>query len=190
MQQNLCLQIRRRVRSAVMKSHSAEGDILVRAIASAFFDSKHGLQACAKGYLMTPVSYSVIAWYIKQDTDLKITGNFDSWHASGDGATVEQNTFRNLPACCQNEANDTPDLTSLLENQHNCKRFFTVLRCQDSNQQNAQQSEPYVIADLQTLIAGNQLHKVQDVLSQVRYLTVHPEEPAYQTEFNRLTTIP
>ena len=185
----LCLQVRRRLRSAVMKSHSTEGDILVRAVASAFFDSEHGLQACAKGYLMAPVSYSVVAWYIRRDTDLKFADDFDNWHANEDDAMIEQDSLRNLAANQQDEANGTPDLTSLLDNKHDCKRFFTVLRSQDSIQQTPQQLQPYVIADLQALIEGSQLQKVQDVLSQVQYLTVHPEDPAYQTEFNRLKTI-
>lgn len=184
-----CLQVRRRLRSAVMKSHSTEGDILVRAIASAFFDSEHGLQACAKGYLMAPVSYSVVAWHIRRHTDVKFADDFDNWHAlpNEDDAIIEQDDLRNRIANCQDIKNDLPDLTSLIEKQHDCKRFFTVLRSQDKNQQTPQQSQPYVIPDLQALIEGNQLQKVQDVLSKVQYLAVHPEDPAYQTEFNRLT---
>ena len=178
----LCLQVRRRLRSAVMKSHSTEGDILVRAVANAFFDSEHGLQACAKGFLMAPVSYSVVAWYIRRDTDLKFADDFDNCYANEDDAMIEQDRVCNLAA------NDMPDLTSLLNNQHDCKRYFTVVRSQDSNQQTPQQSQPYVIANLQALIEGSQLQKVQDVLSQVQYLTVHPQDPAYQTEFNRLNT--
>lgn len=184
-----CLQVRRRLRSAVMKSHSTQGEILVCAIASAFLDSEHGLQACAKGYLMAPVSYSAIAWYIRRDTDLKFVDGVDDWHANEDDAMVEQDGLRNLAASRECEGDDIPDLTSVLENQHDCKRFFTVLRSRDSKQRDPQQSQPYVIADLQSLIEGSQLQKVQDVLSQVQYLTVHPEDPAYQTEFNRLTTL-
>ena len=182
-----CLQVRRRLRSAVMKSHSTEGDILVRAIASAFFDSEHGLQACAKGYLMAPVSYSVVAWHIRRHTDVKFADDFDNWHANEDDAMIEQDDLRNLIANYQDQKNDLPDLTSLIEKQHDCKRFFTVLGSQDKNQQTPQQSQAYVIADLQELIEGKQLQKVQDVLSKIQYLAVHPEDPAYQTELNRLT---
>ena len=63
------LQVRRRIRSAVMKSHGTEGDMLVRAVANAFFDEEHGLHACPTGYLLAPVSYSVVAQYIRQETD-------------------------------------------------------------------------------------------------------------------------
>lgn len=183
-----CLQVRRRLRSAVLKSHSTEGGILVRAIASAFFDSEHGLQACAKGYLMAPVSYSVVAWYIRRDTDVKFVDDFVNWHATEDDAIIKQDDLRNLTANRQDEGNDMPDLTSLLETSRGCKHFFTVLHSQDSSQQTPQQSQPYVIADLQALIERSQLQKVQDVLSQVQCLSVHPEDPAYQREFNRLTT--
>ncbi|DBA82708.1 TPA: hypothetical protein ACH3X1_006943 [Trebouxia sp. C0004] len=87
------------------------------------------------------------------------------------------------------EGNDMPNLTTFLD-QDEFNQFFTVLHSPDSNLQNPRQSQPYVIADLHALIKGNQLQKVQDVLSQTYMLTVHPEDPAYETELRQLTVVP
>lgn len=184
----ISIQVRRRLRSAVMKSNNSEDDFLVRAVAQAFFDSKYGLQACEKGYLMPPVSYSVIAWYIRQETDLELEDDFDNWYASDaeDVAVVEQE-YRGL--VYPHEEMDMPDLTCLLVADPDCEQYFKVLRSPYSNRQIPIQSQPCVIADLSALIKGRQLQKIKDLLPQVRYLTVHPEDPAYLTELNRLTTM-
>ena len=175
-----------------MKSRSAKDEELVRAIACAFFDSKHGLQACATGYLMTPVSYSVVAWYIRQDTVLHSDNDFDNGCASEDDAMDEQDmpSGHAEPSRQYNgEGNDMPDISSLLEDREDCKRYFTVLRSPHNNLPTPEQSQPYLIADLHTLIQGYQLQKVQDLLPRVHQLSVHPEDPAYATELHRLTTL-
>ena len=172
-----------------MKSHSTEDDVLVRATARAFFDSKQGLQACGKGYLMTPVSCGAVAWYIRQETESKSSDDFENLHANEDDAANEHDDFQNPGADPFDEESDMPDLTSLLEDQPDCKRFFKVLRSPYSNQQTPEKSQPYVIADLHALIQGRQLQKVQDLLSRVHQLAVHPEDPAYVAEFDRLTTM-
>lgn len=82
-----------------------------------------------------------------------------------------------------------PDLTHSLESHPNCNRFFTVLPSPNSNEPAPQDAQPYVIADLHAMIEGGQLQKVQDVLSQVHHLTVHPQDPSYQTELSRLTIV-
>ena len=175
-----------------MKSRSAQDEDLVRAIACAFLDEEHGLQACAAGYLLPPVSYSLVAWYIRQNTELQFEDDFDNLYASGHDGMDEQDVHNSY---AQNidypfgERNDMPDLTTFLD-QEECNQFFTVLHSPDSNLQIPKQSQPYVIADLHALIKGNQLQKVQDVLSQTYMLTVHPEDPAYETELRQLTTVP
>lgn len=171
-----------------MKSHRTEGDKLVRAVASAFFDEEHGLQACATGYLLAPVSYSVVAQYIRQETNLQSADGFDQGHAIKEDAAVED-TLHESGANLWGGGNDMLDLTHLLENHPKCKGFFTVLPSPNSNDPAPQDAQPYVIADLHAMIEGGQLQKVQDVLSQVHHLTVHPQDPSYQTEFSRLTTV-
>lgn len=158
----------------------------MRAVASAFFDEEHGLQACATGYLMAPVSYSVVAQYIRQETDMDFADGLDHGHAIKEGAALED-TLHESRANLWGGENDMPDLTHLLENQPICKRCFTLLLSPDSEQA-PQDAQPYVIANLHALIEGGQLQKVQDVLSQVHRLTVHPQDPSYQTELSRLTT--
>lgn len=168
-----------------MKSHT-EGDLLVRAVANAFFDEEHGLQACATGYLLTPVSYSVVAAYLRQETDLEPASGFDQGQAINEDAVFED-TLHESRANFWVGGNDMPDaMTNVL---HSHPRFFTVLCSPDSNEQAPQDAQPYVIADLHALIEGGQLQKVQDVLSQVHHLTVHPQDPSYQTELRRLTTV-
>lgn len=174
-----------------MKSRSAEDDYLVRAIACAFLDEEHGLQACAAGYLLPPVSYSLIAWYVRQNTDLEFDDDFDNMNASGHDGMDEQDEHVSYAENVEypfDEGTDTLDLTTLLD-QDECKQFFTVLHGPTSNLQNPRQSQPYVIADLHALIKGNQLQKVQEVLSQTYMLTVHPEDPAYETELRQLMTV-
>ncbi|DBA72662.1 TPA: hypothetical protein ACH3X2_010403 [Trebouxia sp. C0005] len=182
---------RRSIRTAIMKSRSAEDDYLVRAIACAFLDEEHGLQACAAGYLLPPVSYSLIAWYVRQNTDLEFDDDFDNMNASGHDGMDEQDEHVSYAENVEypfDEGTDTLDLTTLLD-QDECKQFFTVLHGPTSNLQNPRQSQPYVIADLHALIKGNQLQKVQEVLSQTYMLTVHPEDPAYETELRQLMTV-
>ena len=81
------------------------------------------------------------------------------------------------------------DLTSLLKEDPGCQRCFKIISPYSNPQNPTGQAQPYVIADLKALIKGQQLQKVQDLLPRVRYLTVHPEDPAYLTEVNRLTTV-
>lgn len=178
--------MRRRLRTAVNKSRSTPDESLVRAIAGAFFDSEHGLQDCATGYLLPPVSYSVVAWYIRQDTDLKFNDEFDNWYANEEGA-VDEHDHAALAGSLPQEEDGTgmPDLTSLLEHREECAHFFKVLR---SSLQTPAMSQPYVTADLHALIQGFQLQKVQDVLPRIHVLTLHPEDPAYAAECDRLTT--
>lgn len=73
-----------------MKSQSANDEDIVRAIACAFFDSEHGLQACATGYVVAPVAYSVVAGYIRQDTALPSDNDIDNGYASEDDTVDEQ----------------------------------------------------------------------------------------------------
>lgn len=175
-----------------MKSRSAEDEDLVRAIACAFLDEEHGLQACAAGYLLPPVSYSLVAWYIRQNTELQFEDDSDNLYASGHGSMDEQDVHNSYPQKIDypfDEGTEMPDLTTLLDQQE-CNQFFTVLNSPDSNLQTPKQAQPYVIADLHALIKGSQLQKVQDVLSQTCMLTVHPEDPAYEMELRKLTTLP
>lgn len=174
-----------------MKSRSAEDEDLVRTIACAFLDEEHGLQVCAAGYLLLPVSYSLIAWYIRQNTELQFEDDFDNMYASGHDGMDKQDVHNSYAQKIEypfDQGNDMPDLTTLLD-QDKCSQFFTVLHSPDSNLQIPRQSQPYVIADLHALIKGNQLQKVQDVLSQTYMLTVHPEDPAYEMELRQLTTV-
>ena len=180
--------MRRRLRTAVNKSRSTPDESLVRAIAGAFFDSEHGLQDCATGYLLPPVSYSVVAWYIRRDTNLKFSDDFDNWYANEEGALDKHDHAALAGSLPQEEdGTDMPDLTSLLEHREECAHFFKVLRS-GSNLQTSAKSQPYVVADLHALIQGYQLQKVQDVLPRVHALTLHPEDPAYAAEYDRLTT--
>ena len=171
-----------------MKSHSTEGDMFVRAVAKAFFDEEHGLHACPTGYLLAPVSYSVVAEYIRLETDWGFANGFAPAHAIKEDAAIEDTLYES-GVNLWGRGNDMPDLTHLLENHPDCKRFFTLLRSPNSDEQTSQVAEPHVIADLHALIEGGQLQKVQDLLPQVHYLTVHPRDPSYQTELRRLTTL-
>ncbi len=186
------MQARRSIRTAIMKSRNAQHEELVHAIACAFLDEEHGLQACTTGYLLPPVSYSLVAWYIRQNTELQFKDDFDNLYASGHDGMDEQDAHSSY---AQNidylfgEGNDMPDLTTFLD-QDECSHFFTILHGPDSNLQVPRQAQPYVIADLHALIKGNQLQKVQDILSQTYMLTVHPEDPAYEVELRQLTTLP
>ncbi|KAL0036533.1 hypothetical protein WJX77_011879 [Trebouxia sp. C0004] len=183
---------RRSIRTAIVKSRSTQHEDLVRAIACAFLDEEHGLQACAAGYLLPPVSYSLVAWYIRQNTELQFEDDFDNLYASGHEGMDEQDMHNSNGQNTDypfDEGNDMPNLTTFLD-QDEFNQFFTVLHSPDSNLQNPRQSQPYVIADLHALIKGNQLQKVQDVLSQTYMLTVHPEDPAYETELRQLTVVP
>ena len=179
-----------------MKSCSCEDEILVRAVARAFFDSEAGLQDCAARYLLLPVSYSSIAWYIRQSPETGYDDNASSSPAVGDIAADEHETH----AVDDNDevlsvhgghdaTNDMPDLSVLLEDQR-CQQKFSVLHSPDSNQQISTESQPYVIADLHALIQGYHLQKVQDLLPQIQALTVHPADPAYATELKRLAAAP
>ena len=185
------LQVRRRLRTAVNKSCSTPDELLVRAIAGAFLDSEHGLQDCATGYLLPPVSYSVVAWYIRQDTDLAFTDDFDNEYANEEDIADEQDLHHDHAALAkvfpQEEGNSMPDLTSLLE-QGECAHFFKILRSPNSSLQVPAKSQPYVTADLHALIHGYQLQRVQDVLPRVHALSLHPEDSAYAAEYDRLTT--
>lgn len=181
--------MRRRLRTAVNKSRSTPDESLVRAIAGAFFDSEHGLQDCATGYLLPPVSYSVVAWYIRQDTNLKFSDDFDNWYANEEGVVDEHDRAALAGSLHQEgDGTDMPDLTSLLEHREECAHFFKVLRSSGSTLQTPAMSQPYVIADLYALIQGYQLQRVQDVLPRIHVLTLHPEDPAYAAECDRLTT--
>ena len=174
-----------------MKSRSAQDEDLVRAVACAFLDEEHGLQACAAGYLLPPVSYSLVAWYIRQNTEMQFEDDFDNMYASGHDGMGKQNvhiSYAQNIGYPSDEGNDMPDLTSLLD-QDECRQFFTVLHSPMSNLQIPRFSQPYVTADLHALIKGNQLQKVQDVLSQTYTLTLHPEDPAYETELRQFTTV-
>lgn len=178
----------------MMKSYSAPDEFLVRAVACAFLDEEHGLQACATGYLLPPVSYSLVAWYIRQNTELKITDDFDNSYASQYDAVEEQNmqnSSANLPGIEHSfdAGDDMLDLTTLLEDQAECKRCYKVLRSPKSNLQTVNESQPHVIADLHALITGYHLQKVQDLLPQIHVLTVHPEDQTYVAELKRLTTV-
>lgn len=188
--------MRRRLRTAVIKSHTRPDEDLVRAIACAFFDNEHGLQNCATGFLLPPVSYSVVAWYIRRDTDYVFNDDFDNWY--GDEVDVQSEPAKYhtlphnagfLPQYTHEEGFDMPmpDLTSLIEGDPDCSRFFRVLCSPNSDVQIPCKSQPYVIADLRALIQGYSLQKVQDILPRIRALTVHPEDPAYAAELNRLT---
>ena len=118
--------------------------------------------------------------------------DFDNLYASGHDGMDEQDAHSSY---AQNidylfgEGNDMPDLTTFLD-QDECSHFFTILHGPDSNLQVPRQAQPYVIADLHALIKGNQLQKVQDILSQTYMLTVHPEDPAYEVELRQLMTLP
>lgn len=176
----------------MMKSYSAPDEFLVRAVACAFLDEEHGLQACATGYLLPPVSYSLVAWYIRQNTELNFTDDFDNSYASQYDAVEEQdlrNGSANLPGIgySSDAGKDLLDLTTLLEDQAECKRCFTVLRSPESNLQTVKESQPYVTVDLHALITGYHLQKVQDLLPQIHVLTVHPEDRTYVAELKRLT---
>lgn len=163
----------------------------MRAIACAFLDEEQGLQACATGYLLPPVSYSLVAWYIRQNTELQFKDDFDNLYASGHDGMDEQDVHNSYAQNIDypfDEGNDMSDLTTLLD-QDKCNQFFTVLHSPDSSLQIPRQSQPYVIADLHALIKGNQLQKVQDVLSQTYTLAVHPEDPVYETQLRQLTTV-
>ena len=176
-----------------MKSRSTEDDFLVRAVAHAFFDSEDGLQECAAGYLLAPVSYSAVAWHIRHNTDLSFDDDFDNWYLNEDGVDEQLSDDCSAPppqTYPVDEGNDMPDLTSLLEGDEECQRFFIILRSPNSNLQILRESQPYVTADLHALIHGYQLQRVQDIMPRVHALVVHPEDPAYQAEFNRLATTP
>lgn len=185
----LAMQVRRRIRSAVMKTNSSKDDLLVRAVAHAFFDSTHGLQGCATGYQLPPVSYSVVAWYIRQEPELGFIDEISDHHAYDDeDAVPEQGKLDSGVMAYSHDQMPSLDLTSLLQDDLGCLRCFKILS-PHSNPQIPREAQPHVIADLNALVKGQQQQKIQDLLPRVRCLTVHPEDPAYVTELERLTTM-
>ncbi len=55
-----------RLWTAIIKSHGSSSETLIRAMSAACLDADYGFQAHASGYLMRPVSYSLIMKYVKQ----------------------------------------------------------------------------------------------------------------------------
>ncbi|KAL3161576.1 hypothetical protein ABBQ32_010439 [Trebouxia sp. C0010 RCD-2024] len=182
--------VRRRIRSAVMKSNSRKDDVLVRAVAHAFFDSTHGLQSCATGYMLPPVRYSVVAWYVRQEPELAYNDDLDNWDASDDENVAVPEHGKLDSGVMAYPHDDMPwlDLTSLLKDDPGCLRCFKIIS-PSSNSQVPREAQPYVLADLNALVKGQQRQKIKDLLPRVRCLTVHPEDPLYLTELERLTTI-
>lgn len=139
----------------------------------------------------------MVAWYIGQRTDLHIQDDFDNWFVKKKDTCVWPDMYNisGRPLTLGMPVGDmdsaallSPDLTSLIETQPECQPFFTLLRSPNSNLQIPAQSQPYVLADLNALMPRPRRKKVQDILSQVKKLTVHPEHPTYAMQCAKLAT--
>lgn len=148
-----------------------------------------GLQACATGYMMTPVSFSHVAQIVRLECPIYHPITVDTKSDNNSGRQARDSTYddvysRQILGYPYTKAADNGWTVTDLLHSKQCQPYFTILPSSIS-------SELYVRADLEELVGSSITSSTQWALYYAHTVKVHPDDPAFLVECARLkVTVP